>query len=140
LPPSWNLVPSHDALGVRQHRRATLLVDVGEPADVEQAEAWLERVRYTLSFVSDQKGCGCCVLMWDVEGPTELLTTLPERLSCDSTWTRREDASGLPIGLPRRLLKRWQASSIYKGYTLPALLLVVAALILLPTIWRFISW
>jgi hypothetical protein len=121
-------------------RRATLLVDVEEPATVAEAEAWLEAMRDELSFISDQKGCGCCILMWDIEGSAELIDTLPEKLRCDSTWTRREDIPGSPSGLVPRLLKQWQASSIYKGYTLPVLLLVAAAFILLSAICRFVLW
>ena len=68
--------------------RATLLATVDEPGEVEAAEAWLAAARDRLGHVSDQLGCGCCILMWDVAGPPALLDTIPPALRCDSEWTR----------------------------------------------------
>ena len=70
--------------------RETLLGDVNEPGEVEKAEAWLRTHRDRLTYLSEQGGCGCCVVDWDIEGPRELIETLPNSLRCDSPWTRRE--------------------------------------------------
>ena len=115
-------------------RRETILVEVDNPADVAEAEAWLDAVADRLSFVSEQTGCGCCVLSWDIEGPAELLDTLPDGFRCDSNWTRREDDPQPAPGL----LLRWQSSRIYQGYTLPALLLIGGVVMLLLGFCRFL--
>ncbi len=71
-------------------RRATVLAEVDEPGSVERAEAWVERHRGALGVVRDGGGCGCCVVMWDVEGPRAVVDTLPAELSCDGGWVRGE--------------------------------------------------
>ena len=70
--------------------RMTLLVDVNEIGEIEKAEAWLGAHRDRLTYVSDEGGCGCCVIDWDLTGPREVIETLPNSLRCDSPWTRRE--------------------------------------------------
>lgn len=67
-------------------RRATIIASVDEPGEAEAAEAWLEAARDRLTHVSDQRGCGCCVVSWDIEGPDELIATLPETLRGYSNW------------------------------------------------------
>ncbi len=66
--------------------RATICAVVDEEGCAAEAEQWLEERRARLSFVSEQNGCGCCVLMWDIEGPTDLVGTLPAGLSAVSAW------------------------------------------------------
>ena len=63
--------------------RAGVIVEVDAPGEAEAAEAWIAANRPRLDFVSDQEGCGCCVLLWTVEGPEEVLATLPPGLRCD---------------------------------------------------------
>ncbi|MFP6561848.1 hypothetical protein WJ542_26605 [Paraburkholderia sp. B3] len=116
------------------YRRETILVEVDNPADVTEAEAWLEAAADRLFFVSEQKGCGCCVLSWDIEGPAELLDTLPDAFRCDSGWTRREDQPQPAPGL----LRRWQSSRIYQGHALSALLLIGGVVMLLMDFFRFL--
>ena len=74
--------------------RMTLLADVNEPGEVEKAEAWLHTHKDRLTYLSEQGGCGCCVVDWDMEGPLEVIETLPNSLRCDSNWTRGEAGSG----------------------------------------------
>ena len=68
--------------------RMTLLVDVHGPGEVEKAEAWLRTHRDRLTYLSEQGGCGCCIVDWNMEGPREVIETLPNSLRCDSGWTR----------------------------------------------------
>lgn len=70
--------------------RMTLLADVNEPGEVEKAEAWLSTHQDRLTYLSEQGGCGCCVVEWDMEGPREVIETLPNFLRCGSDWTRGE--------------------------------------------------
>ncbi len=70
--------------------RMTMLADVHEAGEVEKAEAWLRVHQDRLTYLSEQGGCGCCVVDWDLEGPREVIETLPNSLRCDSGWTRGE--------------------------------------------------
>ena len=70
--------------------RMTLLADVNEPGEVEKAEAWLSTHQDRLTYLSEQGGCGCCIVDWDMEGPREVIETLPNSLRCGSDWTRGE--------------------------------------------------
>ena len=70
--------------------RMTLLAVVDEPGEVEKAEAWLRIHQGSLTYLSAQGGCGCCIVDWDMEGPREVIETLPNSLRCGSNWTRRE--------------------------------------------------
>ncbi|MFO1053232.1 MAG: hypothetical protein U1F36_13550 [Planctomycetota bacterium] len=60
--------------------RAQIIVDVDNPDEVEAAESWIAEWRDRLASVSEDKGCGCCVHMWDVEGSKEVLETIPDRI------------------------------------------------------------
>jgi hypothetical protein len=69
-------------------RRATICIKLGNPAEVRAARAWLDQHRPRLLFVSDDEGCGCCASIWRVEGPAEILDTLPADIRTDSDWSR----------------------------------------------------
>jgi hypothetical protein len=81
--------------------RETICVDVRNPADVEAAEKWLAANRSRLDFLSENDGCGCCVDLYDLEGPEEVLQTIPEQLRCWSPWVRGEEDHITPVRLIR---------------------------------------
>lgn len=56
-----------------------------EPDDRAAAAAWFERWASVLASVSDNLGCGCCVEVFEVEGPPEALAALPEGVSAEPT-------------------------------------------------------
>lgn len=60
--------------------RALILAAVDNVGEVEEAEAWLERNRAALAYVSEMNGCGCCIHAWDIAGPQHILDTLPSHL------------------------------------------------------------
>lgn len=66
--------------------RATICALVDNPGEVDLAESWLESYRDQLTYISDQNACGCCVMGWDVEGPAEVISTLPDNISAASEW------------------------------------------------------
>ncbi|MCX5661363.1 MAG: hypothetical protein NTW19_16910 [Planctomycetota bacterium] len=68
-------------------KRATITADVDSPDEVRAFEVWLERWRSRLTFVSEEKGCGCCVRMLDVEGPREAIDDIPKPLCTFSDWS-----------------------------------------------------
>ncbi|MGF1543135.1 MAG: hypothetical protein ACFB00_01270 [Parvularculaceae bacterium] len=62
------------------------------------AENWLARNGGRVKVVDHVSGG--YEHQWDVEGPADILSEIPEELRCDSEWTRAEDPSA------RRLLSR----------------------------------
>ena len=66
--------------------RATICVIVNDCGEVEAGRKWLATNRRCLTRVSENRGCGCCVDLWDVEGPREVLATLPDSLRSGSDW------------------------------------------------------
>lgn len=68
--------------------RATICVSVDSSDECAAADAWLERWRDKLKFLSENRGCGCCVNMWNVDGPDEAIDELPREIQATSEWTR----------------------------------------------------
>jgi len=67
-------------MGMTMEMRTSILAAVDNVGEVEEAEAWLERHRAALSYVSEMNGCGCCIHAWEVAGPQHVLDTLPSHL------------------------------------------------------------
>jgi hypothetical protein len=65
--------------------RESICVVVDDPASVKAGEEWLAANRERLDFLSENLGCGCCVNLYNLEGPEEVLQTIPQQLMC---WTR----------------------------------------------------
>jgi hypothetical protein len=70
--------------------RESICVIVDDPGSVKAAEEWLTANRSRLDFLSENQGCGCCVDLYDLEGPEEVLHTIPQMLRCSSDWTSGE--------------------------------------------------
>jgi hypothetical protein len=66
--------------------RATICASVDAEGELDLAEAWLAEHAGTLTHVSDGGGCGCCIVLWNVEGPAAVIDTLPPQLATDSDW------------------------------------------------------
>lgn len=75
--------------------RASICALTDNPGEVDEAESWLEKNRDHLSYVSEMNGCGCCVFLWNVQGPKESIDTLPLHLSSGSAWS--SEASRQPF-------------------------------------------
>jgi len=58
--------------------KAQIIVAVDAPDEVQAVGDWFDKWRNRLTFVSGNTGCGCCINMWEVEGPIEALRELPE--------------------------------------------------------------
>jgi len=59
---------------------------ISEPNDRAILEAWLEENRPDLEYISDNDGCGCCVDIYCITGPSALLSSVPDELSGGSSW------------------------------------------------------
>ena len=66
--------------------RATITVAVQNSSDCSECRAWFERWEDALTRVSDNSGCGCCVEIYDVEGPQEAIDAIPQQLRTHSEW------------------------------------------------------
>jgi len=67
--------------------RATIIVDVGQPAEVSAVEKWFARWAPQLSHRSENHGCGCCVDIWEVEAPAQAIAELPRESHAGDEWT-----------------------------------------------------
>jgi hypothetical protein len=67
--------------------RATIIVAADAPDEREAAEAWFAKWSSQLQYRSENTGCGCCVDIWDVEGPDEVIAEIPVEISAMSDWT-----------------------------------------------------
>ena len=67
--------------------RATVIIAVDSPDEEDSYVAWLEKWKEKLPYVSENYGCGCCVLMFDIEAPDEALAELPAAIRGESDWT-----------------------------------------------------
>ena len=67
--------------------RATIIAIVDNPGERELADAWIAKWRGDLAFLSPNRGCGCCVDKYDVDGPDVALAEIPEVMRARSDWT-----------------------------------------------------
>lgn len=67
--------------------RFSMMARVDNPSEVADAEAWIARYRDELTSISEG-GCGCCIRSWLIEGPRELVDTVPVALSASTDWDR----------------------------------------------------
>ena len=74
--------------------RATIIATSDVPGEVDDATQWLENWRGKLSQISEDEGCGCCVHIGNVEGPEEVIRTIPSHLKGYSDWSTKPDAAG----------------------------------------------
>lgn len=70
--------------------RATICVEVSRADASAAVAAWFTRWRDRLAFASENEGCGCCVDMWNVDGPAEAIAEIPPSVRAASEW------SGIP--------------------------------------------
>lgn len=67
--------------------RQSMMASVDAPDQVAAAEAWLSANRDVLTLAVDDGGCGCCTRYWRLEGPADVLATIPYSVSVyDPDW------------------------------------------------------
>jgi hypothetical protein len=67
--------------------RRTMAASVDDGNEVAQAEAWLASNSNALAWVAEEGGCGCCIRAWRLEGPEDVLATIPPTLTTsDAEW------------------------------------------------------
>ena len=65
--------------------RASICIASDSPEEEVAFETWAEQWREKMTFFSDDYGCGCCVHLFDVEGPKEGIDLIPEQLRTTSS-------------------------------------------------------
>jgi len=70
-------------------QRASICVASDAPEEQAAFDAWLDRWESRLTFISDDYGCGCCVHLYDIEGPKEAVDALPEQLRTSTAWREK---------------------------------------------------
>lgn len=68
--------------------RYTICATADNPEERQHFQAWLKQWKSQLQYVSKNYGCGCCVDMYDIEGPATAIDKLPPHLLASSEWTR----------------------------------------------------
>ena len=57
--------------------------------EVDLVADWIECWKDRLTFFSGNYGCGCCVDMYNIDGPQEAKDELPRRVLASSSYTDR---------------------------------------------------
>lgn len=57
------------------------------PEECESFALWFEAWGSRMDFVSGSLGCGCCVNIFDVEGPQEAIDSIPATIRSGSEWS-----------------------------------------------------
>jgi len=70
-------------------QRASISVASDAPKEQAAFDAWLGRWKAEMKFISDDYGCGCCVHLYDVEGPEAAIDAIPEALRTMSDWSEK---------------------------------------------------
>ena len=81
--------------------RATVCLWADSIEQKVEYTAWLNTWRKKMTFVSHDYGCGCCIHLFDVEGPKVAIDAIPKDLLTISAWTE----NGLKQ-VPRHLLSK----------------------------------
>lgn len=91
--------------------RATIIVAVDFPEEMQAAEEWFARWRDSLTYVSENEGCGCCVNIWNVEGPSEAFDALPGAIHGSSSWSESPAQQGGAADGPPKAFSRAEVGS-----------------------------
>ena len=67
--------------------RVSIIVSVDDPKEVAAVDAWFEKWGSALTRESEDFGCGCCVHIWQLEGPAEAIAELPPATISGDEWT-----------------------------------------------------
>ena len=67
--------------------RATVCISLDSDDEVRAWREWLSEWREQLSYLSDNTGCGCCVDMFNLEGPQVAVDAIPPSIRAASEWS-----------------------------------------------------
>ena len=58
----------------------TIIAVSESPAERELLDAWVLKWRERVAFISENKGCGCCVDIYDVSASEEAMREIPREM------------------------------------------------------------
>ena len=61
-------------------KRITIIADVNRHDERKAVREWLAKWTPRLIYLSENKGCGCCVDIFEVEAPDEAIGELPTQV------------------------------------------------------------
>ena len=67
--------------------RATVCLWSDSLEEKVEFTTWLNAWKKKLAYLSHDYGCGCCIHLFDVEGPPEAIEALPQEVLAYSAWT-----------------------------------------------------
>ena len=69
------------------NQRASVCIASDSSEEEVAFDAWLAVWKEKMSFISEDYGCGCCVHLFDLEGPSEAISALPEKIRATTNWS-----------------------------------------------------
>ena len=72
-----------------ERHRATVCLWSESIEEKVEFTTWLNVWKKKMTLVSPDYGCGCCIHLFDLEGPKEAIDAIPESLLTVSEWTER---------------------------------------------------
>jgi hypothetical protein len=67
-------------------RRATVCFRTESIEEKVEFTTWLTAWKKTLTFISSDHGCGCCIHLFDLEGPADAIDAIPTCLLAATQW------------------------------------------------------
>jgi hypothetical protein len=67
--------------------RATVCLWSDSIEEKVEFTAWQTAWKRKMKYVSQDYGCGCCIHLFDLEGPKEAIAAIPQDLLTVSAWT-----------------------------------------------------
>jgi len=68
-------------------KKITVCAIVDEKEEVEIVERWIEKWKPKFRHFKS-KGCGCCIISYDVLVPSSAVSELPEKVLAWSDWSK----------------------------------------------------
>ena len=68
-------------------KRASISLDLDSEDELSKFEAWSQKWKKRMTVFSDDYGCGCCVSLYDIEGPDEAIDSIPKEIETMSEWS-----------------------------------------------------
>ncbi|MFE1743936.1 hypothetical protein [Coleofasciculus sp. H7-2] len=66
--------------------KASLCVEAKTP-EQQLVKEWIKKWKGKIRYLSPNEGCGCCVDLYHVDAPSEVLHELPAQVFCFSEWS-----------------------------------------------------
>ncbi len=69
--------------------RSSVCISSDSEDEIVAFDDWLDVWKDKLEYISDDYGCGCCVHLYDIEGPADAIDAIPKSIKSESKWTEK---------------------------------------------------